>query len=264
MQVYTIHALVSGFLIPCAYDLVPNKTSETYATMWHAIRAQVGEESADMARLLTIDFEQAAINAAPSAFPRMTFVGRYLHLGQSVYRNLRQRGIQGKYASAPEFKLRAKMISAIAFLPVEDAVAGVETIATLFENDEQDPLAYFERTYIGRMAGAGSRPPLFRIDLRNILHRMAAGALRTNNAVEAFRNGFSSGAAVGYHLPVWAFVESIHSQQIITDKEICDIEQGSGKVSDKKQDSRGDRLWVIADRYLGDMGLSPPPQRSGA
>ena len=256
VQVYTIHALVSGFLIPCAYALLPNKTTETYATMWNAIRAQVGDEAADADRLLTVDFEQASINAASAAFPRMTFAGCYFHLGQSVYRNLQQHGLQAKYASDPEFKLRVKMLSAIAFLPIEDAVAGFDMLDPLFENDEQDLLGYFERTYVGRRAGAGRRPPLFRIDLWNVHNRMGAGALRTNNAVEAFHNGFSSGVAVGYHPPVWAFVESLHSQQNITDKDLVDIDGGAVKLPDKKQEARNARLWTLVGRYLESIKMT--------
>ena len=75
MQVYAIRALFSGPLIPCACDPLPYKTTETHAAMWNAIRALAGDGAADMERSLAIDFEQDAINAAPSAFPRAAFVG---------------------------------------------------------------------------------------------------------------------------------------------------------------------------------------------
>ena len=147
------------------------------------------------------------------------------------------------------------MLSAIAFLPVEDAAAGFETMGPLFGNNDQDLHAYFERRYVGRRVGAGRRPPLFIIDLRNVRNRMGAGALRKNNAAEAFRNGFSSGVAVGCHPPAWAFVESIRSRKNITDKDMVDIEQGAEKVSDKKQGARNDRLRTLAERYLEDMDV---------
>ena len=84
---------------------------------------------------------------------------------------------------------------------------------------------------------------------------MGAVALRTNNAVEAFRNGFSSGVAVGYRPPVWAFVESLHSQQNITDKDLVDIDGGAVKLPDKKQEARNARLWTLVERYLEDRGV---------
>ena len=164
----------------------------------------------------------------------------------------------GKIRPDPEFKLRAKMLSAVAFLPVEDAVAGFEMMAPLFGNDEQDLIAYFERTNVGRRVGAGRMPPLFRIDFRNVRNRTGAGALRTNSAAGAFRNGFPSGFDAGYHPPVWAFVERIRSQRNIADKDIVDIEQGAEKVADRKQDSRNDRLLALVGRYLEDMGFLRP------
>ena len=84
---YTVHAHCSGFVIPCVYALLPNKTAETYSIMWEAIRANIGQEAADLDRLVTMDFEVASIGAASAAFPGMWFAGCYFHLGQSVYRN---------------------------------------------------------------------------------------------------------------------------------------------------------------------------------
>ena len=144
------------------------------------------------------------------------------------------------------------MLSAIAFLPTEGDVEGFDTIGPLFENDEQDLLGYLERTYVGRRAGAWRMPPLFRIDLRHVRNRTGAGALRTNNAVEAPRDGFTSGVAVGCHPPVWAFVESLHSQQNTTDKDLVDIDRGAGNLPDKKQETMNARLWTLERRYLGD------------
>ena len=158
---------------------------------------------------------------------------------------MHQCGLQGKYASDPEFKLRAKMLSAIAFLPVEDAVEGFEMMGPLFENNEQDLLAYFERTYVGRRDGAGWRHPLFRIDLRNVRSRMGAVALRANNADESLRDGSPSGVAVG-RPPVWALVESTNSPRNITDKDMVGIERGGGEGSGQKRDTRNDRIWKLA------------------
>ena len=44
---YKAHVHRSGFAIPCAYALLPNKTAETYASTWVAIRANIGQEASD-------------------------------------------------------------------------------------------------------------------------------------------------------------------------------------------------------------------------
>ena len=121
--------------------LLPSKTPGAYATARNAIRAQAGEAPSDTARLLDIDFEMAAINAAASAFPRLTSAWRYFHLSQSVYRQMQQQGIRWEYPYVPKFKCRAQMLSAIAAAPVEDAAAVFETMVPIFGNDGKGILA---------------------------------------------------------------------------------------------------------------------------
>ena len=81
---------------------------------------------------------------------------------------------------------------------------------------------------------------------------MEAGALRTDNSVEAFRNGFATGVSGGNRQPLWTYVENLHSQQNITDKDLADVELGAAKPEDKKQALRNQRLWTLVTRYLED------------
>ena len=83
-----------------------------------AIRANIGQEAADLDRLAATDFEVASIGAEPAALHVVRLAGCYFHLGQSAYRQLQQLGLQRKYASDAEFQLRAKTLPALAFLPV--------------------------------------------------------------------------------------------------------------------------------------------------
>ena len=53
-----------------------------------------------------------------------------------------------KYLTDDDFKLRVKMLSALAFVPVSDVVANFESLATTFLNDELPLLGYFESTWI--------------------------------------------------------------------------------------------------------------------
>ena len=170
--------------------------------MWAAIRVNIGQGSADVDRLVTIDFEVASIGAESAAFPGVRFAGGYFHLGESVYRHVQKLGLHRKYDADAEFQLRAKMLSVLEFLPVGEVVAEFELLETLFAEDEQAPCAYFESNYIGRRAGGDRRKPSFWLELRNVHNRMAAGALRTTNSVEAFRNGFPTGVSDGNSPPL--------------------------------------------------------------
>ena len=73
-QVYTIHAVSSGYCIPCIYALLPGTSPGAYATMWGQVRDLVGDD-ADRARLLTGDFERAAISEFEETFPKSTVAG---------------------------------------------------------------------------------------------------------------------------------------------------------------------------------------------
>ena len=252
---YTAHAHCSGFVIPRAYALLPNKTAETYSIMWEPIRANIGQEAADLDRLVTIDFEIASIGAASAAFPGVRFAGCYFYLGQPVYLQVHQLGLQRKYASDAEFQLRAKMIPAIAFLLAEDVVAGLELLEALFADDEQPLCAYFEANYIGRRVGGARRKPRFGLGLWNVRNRMEAGALRTNNSVEAPHDGFATGVSGGDHQPLWTYVGNLHSKQNITDKDLADVDLGTVKPEGKKQALRNQRMWTLVARYLKDRGV---------
>ena len=43
-QLYTVHAVVDGYCLPCVYALLPSKSEETYNKMWSAIKDLIGEE----------------------------------------------------------------------------------------------------------------------------------------------------------------------------------------------------------------------------
>ena len=80
-NVYTAHAHRSGFATSRLYAILPNKTAATHAAMWAAIRANIGQATADVDRLVTMDFEVGAIGAAPEDFPGIRSECFYFHLG---------------------------------------------------------------------------------------------------------------------------------------------------------------------------------------
>ena len=159
-----------------------------------------------------MDVEVGAVGVAPASFPGMRLPGCYSQMGESFYREAQKRGLHRKYAADDGPQLRAKMLSAPEFPPVEEVLAGFDHIATLFADDEQALCAYFETNYNGRRAGGARRLPRFGLEQRKVHNRMEAGALRTTNSVEAFRHGFSTGVSGGNRPPLWTYVETLRSQ----------------------------------------------------
>ena len=111
-QLYTVHAVVGGYFLPCVYALLPSKSEEAYSRMWGAIKDLIGEED-DKDRVCTMDFEKASINAIHRASPQTSIAGCIFHLGQSICRKVQELGLSAKYRADEDFRLRVKTLSAI-------------------------------------------------------------------------------------------------------------------------------------------------------
>ena len=92
-HVYTSSAHCSGFAIPCLRAIHPEKTAETYASMWAAIRANIGQEAADVDMLVSMDIENGASGAESESSHVVRFEGFYFHLGGSAYRQVQKLGL---------------------------------------------------------------------------------------------------------------------------------------------------------------------------
>ena len=169
-----------------------------------------------------------------------------------MYRRVQRLGIQGKYEMNEEFRLRVKMLSALAFPPQEDISRAFEELSPQFGGAEMELLQYFDRTYVGYTIGNVRRGPLFEVEIWRVGGREDVVITRANNAVEGPHHAFSSGLAEAGHLGVWRFVETLQSQQNITDKDIADVEMGAEKTPRRRQGERNNRILVLTGRYRRD------------
>lgn len=138
---------------------------------------------------VTLDFEQAAIKATQNAFPMAEIHLCMFHFGQNVWRHVQSCGLQGIYASDPDFAQNIKLLTALAFVPVDSVVAAYEElIQTDFydENSEseykdqiQTLLTYYQNTYIYRIDRKGTqKPPLFPPPMWNVHDQVLTGNLQ--------------------------------------------------------------------------------------
>ena len=198
-QLYTIHGQNSGYTVPCVYALLPNKRKESYVRQWSF-------ES------FLSDYEQGAYNAVLDVFPGIREKGCLFHLCKRLDFQVKRLGFMTKYQTDDNFKLRVKMLSALAFVPVSDIVANFESLATTFLNDELPLLSYFESTWIGQAVGGRRLPPMFSHHMWSVLDRAGTGSTRTNNALESFHHSFNSLLSCT-HPAVWKLLESLEAQQ---------------------------------------------------
>ena len=180
-QLFTLHVYVADSVVPVSYALLPNKTQATYRRMlieFSKLR-QFNPET------IMTDFKQAMLNAFRSVFPSVSQSGCFYHFSQCIYRQVQQHGLQNDYAEE-DFSLFIRMLAAIAFVPVTDAVDAFVTLVDAGYPDRAEPVVnYFEDNFIGRPDRRGNcRNPLFPLTLWNISQRVVEALPRTNNSVE--------------------------------------------------------------------------------
>ena len=201
-QLYTLHVLREGRVIPCVYALLPNKQEITYqAFLSEVLRLKPGLNP----RSVLVDFEQAAINAFHAVFPNSTLKGCFYHLSQNIYRKVQAEGLQERYASDEGISQTTRMLAALVFVPTNRVVDTFEILQQQVP-PELEPIAdYVEDNYIGRPQRGGRRPPWFPIDFWNIHDRIADGLPRTNNSVEGFHCHIQA-SILCCHPNIWPFI----------------------------------------------------------
>ena len=177
--------------------------------MWGSIR---NFENFDFIRQptdLLLDLEIAASNAATGTFGGAHASRRYFHLGQAVDRKVVALGIRGKYRVDDSFRLRAKSLPALAFLPPDRVVEAYNELQQSFPDCENDLLSHFEDNYIGRLTPGGRRSPRFSIESRNVRERALRGYTRTYNAVAGFHDAFSNYVLQSARPSFWNLIDSL-------------------------------------------------------
>ncbi len=161
---FTLHGLYKSQVIPLVYGLLVGKKTTDYD---HFFRRIMDEDDFDPETILS-DFEAATIKSINSLFPNITHKGKsdvvsriaqiimlnflsgcLFHFGQCIWRQIQSHGLQKKYQEDKSFHLGIKKLIALAFVPVLDVIKAFDLIADDFDDDADDFLGYFEKTWIG-------------------------------------------------------------------------------------------------------------------
>ncbi|CAF3408991.1 unnamed protein product [Rotaria socialis] len=227
-QLFTLHALMTSTIIPLVYGLLIGKSSNDYSGFFKKVLDQ------DDFRPETIlsDFESGCL----------------FHFGQCVWRQVQSKGLSAKYQEDENFRLNVKMLIGLAFLPLSDVITGFDLVAGEFNDDDADDLLdYFERTWIGepKRRGVGRKKPQFDIPLWNVYDRVMANLPRSNNSVEGWHNAFANRVTVA-HPTMQKLAEKIRCEQSKFEVDIAHLLQGhqpkSKKACHRKLDERIARL----------------------
>lgn len=146
-QIFVVMAARGGFVIPVIFALLPNKREQTYSRMIRMIR---GVWSNFCPTAISLDFEQAVINAFSNAFPDAELQGCLFHLVKNMKRKLGEKGLIQRYNSDATFSLHARMIPALAFVPIGSLEDALEALRENLPEELESILDYFEDNYLGR------------------------------------------------------------------------------------------------------------------
>ena len=80
-QVYTVHTMCHGKVVPCLYGLLPNKQEATYTALLTELATHLNGHAP---REVLFDFERAAMNSVETVFPGVLVHGCFFHLSQNI------------------------------------------------------------------------------------------------------------------------------------------------------------------------------------
>ncbi|KAL3853327.1 hypothetical protein ACJMK2_016875 [Sinanodonta woodiana] len=210
-QLYTVHALVTGSIVPCLFVLLPNKTQVTYCRLFEEIKVLQPQVHPTT---ITMDFEKAAINAATECFANVEIHGFFFHLAQNIFRKIQSVGRQDQYQNDENFALSIWMIAALAFVPSKKVIESFKTPHESLSEEFATVMDYFEDNYIA----------VFDKSIWSVHSRVANSLPRINNAVERWhRKMLSAVSCLHPNTSVWSFLRILKREQSLNNVNLNQI-----------------------------------------
>ena len=121
-QLYVVMIKFSGSWVPVFYALLPDKSQESYFTMFYMLKKQLKELNLPFnIESLRTDFEIAEMKAAAAAL-NVEVKGCYFHFTQSGWRFVQSNNMASAYLADrdQEFKLFIRCVLSLPHVPIED------------------------------------------------------------------------------------------------------------------------------------------------
>ena len=227
-QLFTIHSQDGTFSVPRVFALLPSKTEETYTRVFSILKDLQPELSPQD---VMMDFEMASYNAFIASFGYASVTFCLFHLSQNIYRKVVDCNERQRYHREDEYALKIRCFTALAFLPIQDVVAGFEE---LVDDDDlpQELIDYFAVNYIGSERGRGQNRrrmvPRFKIADWNVRDRALQDKPRTNNNLEGFHNALQS-SVTQTHPNIWCLIKGLKKEEVLANGKRIKFEH-SGSV----------------------------------
>ena len=218
-QLFTVHVMLEGKVIPCAYALMASKSKRSYQRVFRELKDYV--ENMHLPELhpvsIMTDFEQAMLNAIDDEFPLAQSRGCLFHYTQCIWRKIQYLGLQPPYNEGGDLQDVCRQIMALPFLPVDDiplAFAWVEEWAQDLSPAMIELIGYVDRQWVDNASLQRSRWNCHNIDVG------------TNNGVDGWHSRFNRKVAIN-HPNIWAMFGFLHSETARSELLVAQIEGGA-------------------------------------
>ncbi|KAH7710651.1 hypothetical protein AAVH_22058 [Aphelenchoides avenae] len=158
-----------GYIDPIFYALLPDKRQESYIRLFATLKHLY--PSLKPSRI-SMDFENALINAGRECFPDSNLEGSLFDLLQKVERQLQINGLMVKYDKDPEFARAARKIVALAYVPSARVNSAFKRLRQTAPHDLRPVLDWFETYFIGHERRGIHREPAFPVALWSVHDRV--------------------------------------------------------------------------------------------
>lgn len=175
----------------------------------------------------------------------------FFHFNQSVYRKVQEFGLKRRYDTDSAFALKLRLLCALAFIPVEEAVMVFEELidAKIIPEEANEVVDYFEDTWIGRPDRRnGRRPPLFSIEMWNCYSRVIDNLPKTNNNIEGWHRSFAQLINCN-HPNIWNFIEALQKEQSRNELMMEKFIAGETIPQKKKYKDKAHQLKIVTMKY---------------
>lgn len=249
-QVFVILVKKHGGVHPMFYALLPNKQRATYEKLFRAIKNLQPELQPNS---ISCDFEAAILKSVSEVFPNAQIHGCFFHLAQNMKKHLCSLGLINNYNTNAEFALFARMITALAFVPVQDIDEAIDVLGDVIPEDLRPLLDWLEDNYVGRpnRRGQGRRRPLFAPETWNVYSRTINSQDRTNNFAEAAHRRLQVELGMN-HPTIWKFINALKTIQHGRDLFYEQLIAGHNPPQKLKRYKDADeRILLIVNNYDG-------------
>ena len=205
-QVFVILVEMHGGIHPVLYALLPNKLRSTYDILFSML---LEIESECYPEAIYCDFEVANFKSLQEHFPTAEIRGCFFHLTQNLYKRLTSFGLSRQYNNDADF-VKAKMISALAFVPIEYMTEAIENLVGELPDELQVLLDWFENNYVGRRnrRDNGRRAQPYPQVSWNVYEHSLNDEDRINNHAEAAHQRLQNELGM-QHPTVWKFIDGL-------------------------------------------------------